>query len=100
MLPDALELTLGLIRLFVKVAVAARSVALEVLLTLPSPTIVAVMPDTVPVKVGEASLASKAVSERFVDAIAMFAEPLNDCPAIVRAVCSVVAVPALPVTVV
>ena len=53
---------------------------------------------TVPVKVGEASRASSAVSERLVAAIDMFAEPLKDTHAMVRAVCRVVAVPALPET--
>jgi len=41
-----------------------------------------------------------AVSDKSVDAIAMLAEPLNDTHAIVLAVSSAVAVPALPDTVV
>ena len=41
---------------------------------------------TVPVNVGDARRASSAVSDRLVAAIVMFAEPLNDTPAMVRAV--------------
>jgi len=41
---------------------------------------------TVPVNVGDARRASSAVSDRSVAAIVMFAEPLNDTPAMVRAV--------------
>ena len=54
---EVIVVTRSVIRLLVRVAVAARSVALDVLTTLPSPTIVEVTPLTVPVKVGLARLA-------------------------------------------